>query len=123
MNLFKAFNSVFINFRFIPRCFQCLHDTPGLLLALLPLLKYMSMCRYKWTCRSCHTPQCRHDELRGPCRQVMLLLRSSVDTIVPGNLNRYDRKHAVTSSSPLHLLKNLKMITNFYEQVMIPNLP
>ena len=41
-----------------------------------------------------HTPHCRqvHDELRGPERLATFSLRSNVDTLVPDNLNRYNRK-------------------------------
>ena len=49
------------------------------------------MHRYKWTCRplsSCLAGRC----IRGPERLATFSLRSNVNSTVPDNLNRYDRK-------------------------------
>ena len=82
MNLFKAVSA--------PQYFQSLHDAPRLFLALLLLLKYMCMRRYKRTYRPQHSMQAaawwRDRET------ATFSLHSNADTIVPDSLNRYDRK-------------------------------
>ena len=62
------------------------------ILALLPLLVCMSMCRYKWTCSSHPSLQASAWWTKRARRLATLSLCSNVDTIVLDDLNRYDRK-------------------------------
>ena len=80
---FQACSSVF---------FKSLHDALGLFLALLPLLKCMSIRRYKRTCRPHPSLQASAWWTKRARKTGDISLHSNDDTIVPNDLNRHDRK-------------------------------
>ena len=87
---------IFINSRLTPQYFLSLHDAPGLFLVLMPLFKWMSMHRYKQTCRP-HPSYLAVRCIRGPGRLVTFSLHLNINTVATGRSKQvtvyaYDRK-------------------------------